>query len=145
MNFCMLYISGYTFLYFACMCMYDGYIRRLKGSYIQHTCKIQDIYQSILHVSCMYLMFLGVCMCMYVYICCAYDVHIFVFCVILHVFACIFCSQKCQSADITNIQAIHTHTYKYNRDTYKIHAKIHANTCKYIQFTQVRKNAYSGY
>ena len=95
MKFCMLYISGYTFLYVSCMCMYDGCIRRLKGSYIQHTCKIQAIYQSICPVSCMYLMFLGVCMCMYVYICCAYDVHIFVFCVILHVFACIFCRQKC--------------------------------------------------
>jgi len=95
MKFCMLYISGYTFLYVSCMCMYDGCIRRLKGSYIQHTCKIHTIYQSICPVSCMYLMFLGVCMCMYVYIWCAYDVHIFVFCVILHVFACIFCRQKC--------------------------------------------------
>jgi hypothetical protein len=68
MKFCMLYISGYTFLYVSCMCMYDGCIRRLKGSYIQHTCKIHTIYQSICPVSCMYLMFLGVCMCMYVYI-----------------------------------------------------------------------------
>ncbi len=68
MKFCMLYISGYTFLYVSCMCMYDGYIRRLKRSYIQHTCKIHTIYQSICPVSCMYLMFWGVCMCMYVYI-----------------------------------------------------------------------------
>ena len=133
MKFCMLYISGYTFLYVSCMCMYDGCIRRLKGSYIQHTCKIQDIYQSICPVSCMYLMFLGVCMCMYVYICCAYDVHIFVFCVILHVFACIFCRQKCQSVDMHHIQAIYTHTYKYNEKKNDIYTDTCKNTCKYMQ------------
>ena len=105
--------------------LYSTFKRVIHPKYRQ----IHAIYQSILHVSCMYLMIFGVCMCLYVYVCCAYNMCSFLYCMYLPVFF----AAKSLSRSIwhtyrqyiqihTNTTEIHT---KYMQKYMQIHANIH--------------------
>ena len=146
MKFCMLCISGFTFLYVACMCMYDVCIRRLKR--VIHT-TYRHIFQSIFVCMCMYLhvcgsFFVHVCACMRLYV-----VHIFPVCVISVLYCMylpVFLAGKIASRpDTCNTDTYMQYNRGYNRHTYtyiqkymQIHAKIHTqNKCA--------KSAYDAY
>ncbi len=136
-------ISGFTFLYVSCMCMYDVCIRRSKRVILTHTYNIHthiSIHMRMyVHVfACMWVT-VGVCMCMYEVICCAY---IPCLCYI----ACI-CLYFLQPKLLVTQYAQHTgdiHTYiqiqqKYNRHIYRYiqeYMQIHA---KYIHQISAQK------
>ena len=110
--------------------LYSTFKRVIHPKYRQ----IHAIYQSILHVSCMYLMIFGVCMCVYVYVCCAYNK---VFCYI----ACI-CLYFLQPNPLVGRYGTHTgNTYIYMQIKQRYIQNTCKNTCKYMQIHTIQTSA----
>ena len=104
--------------------LYSTFKRVIHTKYRQ----IHAIYQSILHVSCMYLMLFGVCMCLYVYVCCAYNMCSFLYCMYLPVFFAAKIASRSIWHTYRQYIQIHTNTTEIHTKYMQKYMQIHANT-----------------